>query len=126
MLNALLVKLTWRFKFFAKADGNNDADKKKKLIFQHFGRALKEIPQCKRAKIKKNHHNYTLNAFRDKAEQLLWDFLARKNKNEAQYQCLCETRMPRNMKMADYTNQVQVINERLRLIDRAVEKLRKR
>ena len=43
-----------------------DSDKaanKAKLIFQHFGRALKGMPQRKWAKVIKNHHNYTLASF---------------------------------------------------------------
>ena len=45
-----------RFEWFVKGGvNNNDVDKKEKLIFQHFGRALKGMPQRKWAKIIKNH-----------------------------------------------------------------------
>ena len=63
-----------RFEWFnADGDGNNNADNKKKLIFQHFGRALKGMPQRKWAKIIKNHHIFTLSTFRDKAQRLIWE-----------------------------------------------------
>ena len=45
--------------FAADDDGNNNADNKKTLIFQHVGRTLKGMPQRKWAKITKNHHNFT-------------------------------------------------------------------
>ena len=53
----LLLAIQGRFEWFAAGDGNNDADNKKKLIFQHFGRALKGMFQCNWAKITKNNHN---------------------------------------------------------------------
>ena len=61
-----------RFKWFAAGDGNNNTNNKKKLIFQHFGRALKGMPQRKWAKIIRNHHNYILTAFREKAQCFIW------------------------------------------------------
>ena len=65
-----------RFEWFVEGGvNNNDADKKKKFIFQHFGRALKGLPKRKWAKIIKNHHTYTLNSFRDKAERFILEIL---------------------------------------------------
>ena len=54
-----ILAIQERFEWFAAGDGNNDTDNTKKLIFQHFGRALKGVPQRKWTKITKNHHNYT-------------------------------------------------------------------
>ena len=43
-----ILSMQERFEWFnADGDGNNNADNKKKLIFQHFGRALKGMPQRK-------------------------------------------------------------------------------
>ena len=111
-----------------EGDGNNDAAaaaNKKKLIFQHFGRALKGMPQRKWAKITKNHHNYTLVAFRDKAQRLIWEIFGDVTYEE-QYQYLCETKKPRDMNVADWIDRVEVINERLSLLDREEEKLGER
>ena len=59
-----ILAMQEHFEWFVESGvDNDDADKKKKLIFQNFGRALKGLPQRKRAKIIKNHHIYTLNSF---------------------------------------------------------------
>ena len=63
------ITMQERFEWFN--DGNDDAESKKKLIFQHFGRALKGMPQRKWSKIIRNHHTFTLNAFRDKTQRLI-------------------------------------------------------
>ena len=43
-----ILTMQERFKWFnADGDGDNNANNKKKLIFQHFGRALKGMPQRK-------------------------------------------------------------------------------
>ena len=76
-----------RFEWF---DGNNNAGNKAKLIFQHFGRALKGMPQCKWAKVIKNHHTYTLASFRQKA-QLFFHEVFGDDIYEEQYQFLCKT-----------------------------------
>ena len=96
-----------------------------RLIFQHFGRALKGMPQRKWAKIIKNHHNFTLVSFRDKAERLILEDLG-EEAYEEQYQYLCETKMPRDMKVQDWIDRLEVINERLPLIDRSADKLSER
>ena len=63
-----------RFEWFsADGDGNNYANNKKKPIFQLFGRALKGVPQRKWTKIIINQLNFTLNAFRNKAQRLIWE-----------------------------------------------------
>ena len=121
-----ILAMQERFEWFVDdGDGNNDADTKKKLIFQHFGRALKGMPQRKWAKIIKNHHNYTLNSFRDKAERLISEGLG-EEAYEEQYQYLCETKKPRDMKVSDWIDRLEVINERLPLIDRSADKLSER
>ena len=107
-----------RFEWFVEGGVNNyDADKKKKLIFQHLGGALKGFPKHKLAKIIKNHHTYTLNSFRDKAEQFFLEILG-EEAYEGQYQLLCETEKPRNIKLADWIDRLEVINKRLVLINR--------
>ena len=75
-----------RFEWFVQGGVNDeDADKKKRLIFQHFGRALKGLPQRKWAKRIKNCHTYTLNSFRDKGERLFSEVLGQEAYKE-QYQ----------------------------------------
>ena len=88
------ITMQERFEWFS--DDNNNADSKKRLIFQHFGRALKGIPQRKWSKIIKNHHTFTLNAFRDKAQHLILEIFD-DDAYEEQYQYLCGTKMPRDM-----------------------------
>ena len=106
------LAMTERFEWFVDdSDGDNNANNKKRLIFQHFGRALKGLPQRKWTKIMRNHHNFTLVSFRDKAERLISDDLG-EEAYEEQYQYLCETKMPRDMKVP--------------LIDRLADKLSER
>ena len=57
LLEEILV-MADRFEWFDGDDAN-----KAKLIFQHFGRALKGMPQRKWAKVIRNHHTYTLPSF---------------------------------------------------------------
>ena len=118
-----IIAMQERFEWFS--DGNDNAESKKKLIFQHFGRALKGMPQRKWSKIMKNHHTFTLNAFRDKAQRLISEIFG-DDAYEEQYQYLCDTKMPRTMKVADYIDRVEVINERLSLLDKEAEKLSER
>ena len=107
-----------RFEWF---DGD-DAGNKAKLIFQHFGRALKGMPQRKWAKVIRNHHTYTLPSFRSKA-QLFFHEIFGEDVYEEQYQFLCDTGMPKNMKAGDYIDRVEVILDRLPLLDKEADKM---
>ena len=63
-----------RFEWFTEGDDNTNVANKRKLISQHFGRALKRMPQRKWAYISnQNRCKYTLVAFREKAQRLIWD-----------------------------------------------------
>ena len=55
--------------------GNNDA--KTKPIFQHFWRGLKEMTKQKWDKLMNNNHTYALGAFRDKAQQFIWEIFGK-------------------------------------------------
>ena len=105
-----------QFEWFAAGEGNNNAANKLKLIFQHFRRDLKGMPQRKWSKIIKNCHNYTLASFQEKPQRFIWEIFG-DDTYEEQYQFLCETKMPRDMKVANYVDRVEVINERLILLD---------
>ena len=56
------------------------------------------------------------------AKRLLSEFLGKKAYEE-QYQYLCETTMPRGMKVSDWIDRLEVMIERLPLIDRMADKL---
>ena len=62
-----------------------------------------------------------MNAFRDKAQCLIWEIFGDDAYKE-QYQYLCDTKMPRDMKVADWIDRVEIINEHLSLLDKESEK----
>ena len=66
-----------------------------------------------------------MNAFRDKTQRLIWEIFG-DDAYEEQYQYLCDTKMPHDMKVVDWIDWVEVINKHLSLLDKEPEKLSER
>jgi hypothetical protein len=87
-------------------------NEKGKLLFQHFGRAMKGEPLRKWSKLTKNQRVYTLLAFKEKFSDLIEDLFG-EDVYDDQLEYLCDESMPTSMKSSEWIDRIKVINAAL-------------
>ena len=111
------------YKWFTTTNWNQNP--KAQLAFQHFGRALKGMHQCKWSKLVTNQRNFSRADFRDKAQKFINKVFG-KDVFDDQKDYLLTTKMPKDMGAANWIDRIGAINDRLELLDKEDENMSKR
>ena len=96
----------------------------KQSLFLTFLRELEGMLLKNFAKLTRNHHICTPVAYRDKAQQFIWNILA-KTSTKKKYQHLCDTKTHCGMKAVDWIDRIKMINEWFTLLDNEADKINK-
>ena len=91
-------------------------NEKGKLLFQHFGRAMKGKPLRKWSKLTNNQHAFTLQAFNDTFSDLIDDLFGEDTYDD-QLEYLCDENMPTSLKSSEWIDRIEVIENSENFLD---------